>query len=446
MSSQSEALLQKTSKMPGSPALLVLEDGTVFEGRSCAAEGEVFGEICFNTSCIGYLEVLSDPSYAGQIIAMTYPQIGNYGVNRDDLQAESLALRGLVVRDMTRTPSNWRSEMNLPEFLAEEGVVAIEGVDTRSLTRHIRDNGAQRAVISTIDRDKDSLREKVRASQTIQGKNLASTVSCTSSYLFSELPKSHSFAFAKPKKTRYSIVAYDCGAKRSILSGLVRAGFEVEVVPWDTSAEEVLSASPDGVFLSNGPGDPEAVEGTYSQVNKLLGKLPLFGICLGHQMICKAAGAKMEKLKFGHHGGNQPVMNLRNNRVEITAQNHGFGLVFPSLGQLVPELSGGQGEHQDDLRYWTRNKICPVVQNDTFGRIQLTHVNLNDGTPEGIAFLDIPAYSVQYHPEASPGSTDAHYLFHAFSRLIEGHQDYLDIDIAIDRLDGWKFDSTKGVE
>ena len=196
---------------------------------------------------------------------------------------------------------------------------------------------------------------------------------------------------------------------------------------------------PDGVFLSNGPGDPDAVEGTYSQVQKLLGKVPIFGICLGHQMICKASGADIEKLKFGHRGGNQPVMNLRTGRVEISVQNHGFGLVWPSLGNLIPELSGGIDQHVDDLRFWVEKRIAPVVDNPVFGRIQLTHVNLNDGTPEGIALLDIPAFSVQYHPEAAPGSTDSHYLFTAFVRLMEGREDYLDIDIAADRLAGWTF-------
>ena len=197
--------------------------------------------------------------------------------------------------------------------------------------------------------------------------------------------------------------------------------------------------NPDGVFLSNGPGDPDAVSGTYTQVEKLLGKVPVFGICLGHQMMSKAAGAQIEKLKFGHRGGNHPVMNLRTHRVEITAQNHGFGLLFPTLGELIPEESAGETEHRDDLRFWVEKRVAPVVRNEKFGRIQLTHVNLNDGTAEGIAFLDIPAFSVQYHPEASPGPTDAHYLFTAFSRLMDGREDYLDIDIAADRLAGWKF-------
>lgn len=437
-------LLNNTSYSLHGPAKLVLEDGSVFEGYSCGASGEVFGEVCFNTSLEGYLEVISDPSYAGQIITMTYPQIGNYGVNRDDLQADSLALRGLVVHEMCFVPSNWRSEISLPDFLEEQKVVAIGGIDTRSLTTHLRDHGAQRGVLSTIDLDTDSLLKKVRASQSIVGINLAKTVSRTEITSFTELPKSQSFALADPKKPHYRVVAYDCGVKKSILQGLIRVGCELTVVPWNTPAQTVLSLNPDGVFLSNGPGDPEAVRETYLQVEQLIGKVPLFGICLGHQMISLASGGEMEKLKFGHRGGNQPVMNLRTGRVEITAQNHGFGLLFDSLGPLVPELSLGHSQHVRDLRFWCDNGCAPVVMNEKFGRIQLTHVNLNDGTAEGIAFLDQPVFSVQYHPEASPGPTDAHYLFTAFTRLMEGRSDYLDIDIAHDRLAGWKFGATEG--
>ena len=441
MSEITHKLLENTTKTDGASALLVLEDGAVFEGTACAAPGEVFGEICFNTSLEGYLEVITDPSYAGQIITMTYPQIGNYGVNLEDCQSETPALRGLVVRDMCTFPSNWRSEMSLPEFLKERNVVAIEGVDTRALVRHVRDAGAQRAVLSTLDTDAESLLEKVRASQSIVGVNLAETVSRTDKRIFTteDLPESQAFALADPKPEKYHVVAYDCGAKLSIFQNLVRQGCELTAVPWDTPAEEVLAMNPDGVFLSNGPGDPDAVSGTYTQVEKLIGKVPLFGICLGHQMMCKAAGADMEKLKFGHRGGNQPVMNLRTHRVEITAQNHGFGLVFPTLGKLIPAECDGVTEHVDDLRFWVERGVAPVVDNEKFGRIQLTHVNLNDGTAEGIAFLDVPAFSVQYHPEASPGPTDAQYLFTAFARLMDGREDYLDIDIAADRLAGWEF-------
>ena len=445
MSKLSEAMLAATSKPAAKPAMLVLEDGTAFAGTSCAAEGEAFGEICFNTSLEGYLEVITDPSYAGQIITMTYPQIGNYGVNVEDCQSARPACRGLVVRDMCQNPSNWRSGMSLPDFLKQHGIIAIEGVDTRALVRHVRDAGAQRAVISTLDTDVDSLLAKVRASASIVGENLAATVSCEKAHAFGadELPESQQFALAPAAASRYKVVAYDCGAKLSILQNLVRCGCDLTVVPWDTPAEDVLAMNPDGVFLSNGPGDPDAVSGTYTQVQKLLGKVPVFGICLGHQMIGKAAGAQIEKLKFGHRGGNHPVMNLLTGRVEITAQNHGFGILFPSLGSLVPALSGGVKQHPEDgdLRFWVRQGVAPVVDNPRFGRIRLTHVNLNDGTAEGIAFLDIPAFCVQYHPEASPGPTDAHYLFTAFCRLMDGREDYLDIDIAQDRLAGWKFGS-----
>lgn len=437
-------LLDNTSYGQHAKAKLVLEDGTVYEGYSCGTEGEVFGEVCFNTSLEGYLEVISDPSYAGQIITMTYPQIGNYGVNRDDLQADSLALRGLVVHEMCFTPSNWRSEVSLPNFLKNQRVVALGGIDTRSLTIHLREHGAQRGVLSTIDLDTDSLLAKVRASESIVGVNLAKTVSRDEITSFTELPESQAFALAAPAEPYYHVVAYDCGVKKSILQGLIRVGCKLTVVPWNTSADKVLSLNPDGVFLSNGPGDPEAVRETYVQVEQLIGKVPLFGICLGHQMISLASGAEMEKLKFGHRGGNQPVMNLRTGRVEITAQNHGFGLLFDSLGPLVPELSDGMSAHVDDLRFWCEKKCAPVVMNEKFGRIQLTHVNLNDGTAEGIAFLDKPVFSVQYHPEASPGPTDAHYLFTAFTRLMDGRSDYLDIDIAHDRLAGWNFAAREG--
>ncbi|MDE8703237.1 glutamine-hydrolyzing carbamoyl-phosphate synthase small subunit [Adlercreutzia equolifaciens] len=444
MSKVADFLLEKTSKPPAQPALLVLEDGTVFSGTACGASGEAFGEICFNTSLEGYLEIITDPSYAGQIVVLTYPQVGNYGVHLDDVQAEHPALRGLIVRDLCPTPSSWRSQEDLGSFLRREGVVAIEGIDTRALVRHIRDHGAQKAVISTESSNVDDLVAKVRESPSLVGVNLAATVSReeAGSYTVADLPVSHGFAAIPAPETRFRVVAYDCGAKRSILENLVRSGCDVTVVPWNTAAEEVLALNPDGVFMSNGPGDPDAVAETYQQVEKLLGKVPVFGICLGHQMMAKAAGADIEKLKFGHHGGNHPVQNLLTGRVEVTAQNHGFCPRFQSLGALMPELSGGFNAHEEDLRCWAARGVAPVVANERFGRIQLTHVNLDDGTAEGFAFLDIPAFSVQYHPEASPGPTDAHYLFTAFARLMTGAEDYLDIDIAADRLAGWKFGET----
>ena len=427
MNDLARRMLSATSKPPARDALLVLEDGTFYRGTACGASGETFGEICFNTSLEGYLEVITDPSYAGQIVTMTYPQIGNYGVCTDDAQADHPALRGLVVRDMCYTPSNWRSEITLPQFLEREGVIAIEGIDTRALVRHIRTCGAMNAAISTEDLDVESLLAKVRASEPLVGVNLVQQVSCEAPYSFgiADLRSGKAFAHAPAVPARYRVVAYDCGAKRSILEELVQVGCDVEVVPWDTPAADILAMTPDGVFISNGPGDPDAVGATSEQVRRLLGKLPVFGICMGHQMICKAAGARMEKLKFGHHGGNHPVMNLLTGRVEITAQNHGFNVDFASLGNTCTNDTPDQPEP-------------PVVENESFGRVMLTHVNLNDNTAEGIAFLDIPAFSVQYHPEANPGPTDAHYLFTAFTRLMDGCKDYLDIDIARDRLQGWR--------
>ena len=461
LSELAQHMLSKTSKKSSVPGILMLADGTVFYGRACGAQGTATGEVCFNTSLEGYFEVLTDPSYAGQIVTMTYPQIGNYGIDPVDTQTglgadgdptlnTRPALRGMIVHDMCRTPSNWRSTESVPAYLAERGIVALEGIDTRALVRHLRDNGAQKGIITTEVFDLEELARLLAEAPDLVGENLVKTVSRTDrrSYTAADLPADHAFASADPVPARHKVVAYDCGIKRGILEGLVRAGCGLTLVPWDTRAEDVLALEPDGVFLSNGPGDPDAVEETYTQVQKLIGKLPIFGICLGHQMISLACGADMEKLKFGHRGGNQPVMNLLTRRVEITAQNHGFGLVFPSLGALVPELSGAISEHPagadgtadtGDLRFWVERGVAPVVQNERFGRIRLTHVNLNDGTAEGIQLLDQPCFSVQYHPEASPGPTDAHYLFTAFARLMDGDADYLNIDISKDRLAGWKF-------
>ena len=451
-----QRIIQQTSKGYRGPAILMLEDGTVFYGRACGAAGTSTGEVCFNTSLEGYFEVLTDPSYAGQIVTMTYPQIGNYGIDPADVQsaypgsperaADAPALRGMVVHDMCATPSNWRSSLSVPAYLEQQGIVAIEGVDTRALVRHLRDHGAQKGIVSTEVFELAELAALLEAAPSLVGQNLVRTVSCAEphTYTAADLPAQHAFASAPAAEAgRYRVVAYDCGIKRGILEGLARVGCDLTVVPWDTPAEDVLALEPDGVFLSNGPGDPDAVDKTYSQVEKLIGRVPLFGICLGHQMISLACGATMEKLKFGHRGGNQPVMNLLSRRVEITAQNHGFGLVFPTLGELVPELSGGVAEHpaDGDLRFWVERGIAPVVSNERFGRIRLTHVNLNDGTAEGIQLLDKPAFSVQYHPEAAPGPTDAHYLFTAFARLMDGEPDYLNIDIATDRLAGWVFAS-----
>lgn len=275
-----------------------------------------------------------------------------------------------------------------------------------------------RAVISTTDLDPASLVSRVRQAPSISSRNFVPDVS-----------RRDPVVVPAQGERRFGVVAYDCGIKRGIVQGLAANGCEVTVVPWNTSAEQALSYQPDGVFFSNGPGDPEQVEATREAARALLGKLPVFGICLGNQMLALAAGAQMEKLPYGHHGGNEPVMNLLTGKVEITAQNHNFGLVFNSLGPLIPNLSGGEEQHHRDLRFWTERHIAPVVDNARYGRIRLTHVNLNDGTPEGIQFLDIPAFSVQYHPEAKPGPNDSAYLFRAFARLMEGRDDYLDIDV-----------------
>lgn len=399
-------------------ALLALEDGSVFEGFCAGAEGETFGEVVFNTSMVGYQEIVSDPSYAGQIVTLTYPQVGNYGVCDEVMQSSGLHLRGLVVHDMCRTPSNWSSTGSLPELLRSHGVVAIDGVDTRALTLLLRDKGAMRGAISTVDLDPASLVARVQASPRISEHNFVPDVS----------PRCVRTVAAEGEE-RFRVVAFDCGMKEGILRGLTSRGCTVTVVPWDTPADDVLALDPDGVFFSNGPGDPEQVGPTAEAAARIIGKKPVFGICLGNQLISIAAGAAIEKLPFGHHGGNEPVMNLLTDRVEITAQNHNYGLVFSSLGPLVPELSGGYAEHVDDLREWSRRKVAPVVDAGRCGRVRLTHVNLNDGTPEGIQFLDAPAFSVQYHPEACPGPHDSAYLFEAFCRLMEGREDYLAIDV-----------------
>ncbi|MGI6229343.1 MAG: glutamine-hydrolyzing carbamoyl-phosphate synthase small subunit [Tractidigestivibacter sp.] len=399
-------------------ALLALENGMTFKGRSFGAEGEVFGEVVFNTSMVGYQEIVSDPSYAGQIVTFTYPQLGNYGINEKDMQASELSLKGVVCHDACYEPSNWQSVISLPDFLAKRGVVGIEDVDTRALTLAIREGGAMRAAISTTDTDPVSLVRRVRESPHISEHNYVADVSCKEPQVI------------KPaQEVRHRVVAVDCGEKAGIVQRMANVGIEVTVVPWDTPAEKILSYDPDGVFFSNGPGDPETVPGVPDTVRAILGKLPVFGICLGNQMITLATGAKVEKLPYGHHGGNEPVMNLLTGKVEITAQNHNYGPVFPTFGPLVPELSGGISEHPDDLLEWSRMRVAPVVKNERYGRIRLTHVNLNDGTPEGIQFLDVPAFSMQYHPEAKPGPNDSAYMFESFSRLMDGRDDYLAIDV-----------------
>lgn len=406
-------------------AVLVLADGSTWQGFSCGVEGTVCGEVCFNTSMTGYAEILTDPSYAGQLVCLTYPQIGNYGVCEGDLQRDTCALSGLIVGSLTEVPSNWRSTYPLHDFLCAHHIVAIEGIDTRSLVRHVREQGAQTAIIATGCHDEAARLTLVEQAQQTPfvGINLVKSVSCDSTYnsCLDNAISSHDFALKDSVKSTslYTVVAYDCGMKHGIIESLQRRGCSVQVVPWNTSAQEVLALKPDGIFLSNGPGDPSAVQETYQEVRTLIGEVPLFGICLGHQMIAQACDAHIIKLAYGHRGGNHPVMNLVERRVEITPQNHGFAIDFSSLGNLVDDLSGGYSTHESDLRAWVHRNVAPVVENSHYGRIQLTHVSLNDGTVEGISLLDKQAFSVQYHPEGECGPMDAQYLFDRFIRLME---------------------------
>jgi len=410
-------------------ALLALEDGTVFRGVSCGASGEASGELCFNTSMSGYQEILTDPSYAGQIIAMTSPHIGNYGVNGADMESRGVFAKGLVVREMCDEPSSWRSEQTLPSFLIEHGVVAISGIDTRRLTKHLRQRGAMRAMISTLDLEETSLVAKAAHAPGLVGRDLVAEVATETSYHWGdEVPPGCELPVdtgVLPLAPRCRVVAIDSGIKYNILRRLAEAGCDVTVLPPSASADEVLALEPDGVFLANGPGDPSAVGYLYSTLRDLLGVRPVFGICLGHQMLSLAVGADTYKLKYGHRGGNHPVMNLLNGRVEITSQNHGFCVDFGSIGPLDVEESGGLSHGADEIAAWVESGTAPVVRSERFGRVQLTHVNLNDMTTEGIRLLDVPAFSVQYHPEAAPGPHDARYLFGAFTRLMDGRADYL---------------------
>ena len=412
---------------------LLLANGQLYEGTLMGAAKPVMAELVFTTAMTGYLETLTDPSYEGEIVIQTFPTIGNYGVIPEDFESPRPRLSAYIVRELCDEPSNFRCQGKLDDYLKAQGIPCLTGVDTRALTRVIRNAGVMNAALLT---EKPENPEEICAQlQVLPFHPSIQDVTCDG---------------VQPAKKRgiHNVVLWDFGAKANIQRELEKRGCAVTVVPASATAQEILNLNPDGLMLSNGPGDPDAVVETYEQVQQLIGKVPVFGICLGHQMISLACGAQMEKLKFGHRGGNQPVMNLVSRRVEITAQNHGFGLLFPSLGKLVPELSGGETEHaaDGDLRVWVRRGIAPVVMNERFGRIRLTHVNLNDGTAEGIQLLDAPCFSVQYHPEASPGPTDAHYLFTAFTRLMDGEENYLDIDTAKDRLAGWNFAETAATE
>jgi carbamoyl-phosphate synthase small subunit len=413
----------------GAPALLALEDGTFFRGSACGARGEASGEICFNTSLSGYQEVLTDPSYRGQIVTMTMPHIGNYGVNAEDMESRGVWASGLVVRECSRTVSNWRARESLRDFLTRTRTVAMEGVDTRRLTRHVRECGAMRAVISTEDLDPGSLAAKAAASPGLVGRDLVSEVAIDmpvkwGADSYTTAATSDFGVCRVDDPCAFRIVAIDSGIKYNILRRLLEQGCEVTVVPPTTSAEDIVAMDPDGIFVANGPGDPEAVPYLYGTLERVIGKKPVFGICLGHQMLSLAVGARTFKLKYGHRGGNQPVRNLITQRVEITSQNHGFCVDFGSIGELVAEDSGGLAHDPNDLAAWVAAGVAPVVRSSRHGRVQLTHVNLTDMTTEGIRLLDVPAFAVQYHPEAAPGPHDAAYLFSAFARLMRGEDPF----------------------
>jgi carbamoyl-phosphate synthase small subunit len=371
-------------------AILALADGRIFEGRSFGATGEASGEVVFNTAMSGYQEVLTDPSYKGQMVTMTYTQMGNTGINPEDIESRGLFLSGFIVKEYQDCYSNWRATMSLGSYLRENGIVGIHGLDTRALTRHLRDKWAQNGIISTSDFNHESLVAKARAIPSMSGLDLASGVTCEKPYHWSEglWDLEGGYPQVDTSTFNYKVVAYDFGIKYNILRCLVDAGCDVTVVPASFPADEALAMKPDGIFLSNGPGDPEPLVQVQAEIRKFVGKVPIFGICLGHQLLGLALGGKTVKLPFGNHGSNLPVMDMSTRKVEITAQNHGFAVDLDSLGDVA----------------------C------------LGHENLNDQTVEGIHHCTLPIFSVQHHPEASPGPHDSQYLFSRFVEMMKNHK------------------------
>ena len=391
-------------------AILALEDGTVFEGESFGATGEQYGEVVFNTAMTGYQEVLTDPSYKGQIVTMTYPLIGNYGCNDEDFESIKPHVEGFIVREYSSYHSNWRATKSLDEFLSDYGIIGIQGIDTRALTRRLRNYGVMKGAISTADLDRDSLIAKVKASPGLVGLDMVKHVTCSESYYWEEGKTAATTAEEEPESVKsqlefdfthpvpsmeaelppFRVVAMDCGIKFNILRELHAHGCNIAVVPATATAEDIMALDPEGIFLSNGPGDPEGVPYVIDTVKALIGKKPIFGICLGHQILGLAFGGKSYKLKFGHRGANQPVRNIMTDKVEITTQNHGFCIDFDSI----------------------KDK-----------RVKLTHVNLNDNTFEGMEHEEYQIFSVQYHPEASPGPHDASYLFDKFIAMMKAERE-----------------------
>ncbi len=368
-------------------ALLLLEDGTAFTGYTFAGHGRALGEVVFNTSMTGYQEVLTDPSYKGQIVTMTYPLTGTYGINDQDMESSAIQVEAFIVKEYQDFASNWQSNRSLADFLEAYGKIGIEGIDTRALTRHLRLGGAMRGIIATDTDDVKSLMDQVQAFPGLCGVDLVQHVTCQKPYRWQNGPLDDGTPPAWSESlSGYRVAALDCGIKYNILRMLEKSGCQVIVYPAKTPAEEILAARPDGIFLSNGPGDPAAVSYVIETVRKLLGRRPLFGICLGHQILGLALVGETFKLRFGHRGANQPVKDFTTGRVEITSQNHGFC-------------------------------VDPKTLEDR--SVRLTHINLNDNTLEGMEHLELPAFSVQYHPEASPGPHDASYLFERFTKLMD---------------------------